>query len=91
MGWYRLHRLIADILRARPTARRERQDLQRRAAQWYRHNGMPLDAIELERAIASLRGTVAGLTDQDSLSTNLGKITASVSAVEQAAKLKPSV
>jgi len=41
---------------------------------------------ELERAIASLRGTIAGLTDQDSLSTNLGKITASVSAVEQAAK-----
>jgi hypothetical protein len=41
---------------------------------------------ELERAIASLRGTIAGLSDQDSLSTNLGKITASVSAVEQAAK-----
>jgi LuxR family transcriptional regulator, maltose regulon positive regulatory protein len=43
--WYRLHRLIADVLRARPTARRERRDLQRRAAQWYRNNGMPLDAI----------------------------------------------
>jgi hypothetical protein len=41
---------------------------------------------ELEKAIASLRGTIAGLTDQDSLSTNLGKITASVSGVEQAAK-----
>jgi PBP1b-binding outer membrane lipoprotein LpoB len=41
---------------------------------------------ELERAIASLKGTIAGLTDQDSVSTNLGKITASVSAVEQAAK-----
>ena len=41
---------------------------------------------ELERAVASLRGTVAGLTDQDSLSTNLGKIAASVGGVEQAAK-----
>ena len=41
---------------------------------------------ELERAIASLRGTIAGLSDQDSLSTNLGKIAASVGVVEQAAK-----
>ena len=41
---------------------------------------------ELEKAIASLRGTIAGLTDQDSLSTNLGKIAASVAGVEQAAK-----
>jgi len=43
--WYRLHRLIADILRARPTPRRRRRDLQRRAAEWFRGNGMPLDAI----------------------------------------------
>jgi len=41
---------------------------------------------ELERAVASLKGTIAGLTDQDSLSTNLGKIAASVAGVEQAAK-----
>ena len=41
---------------------------------------------ELERAIASLRGTIAGLSDQDSVSTNLGKIAASVGVVEQAAK-----
>jgi hypothetical protein len=41
---------------------------------------------ELGKAIASLRGTIAGLSDQDSLSTNLGKIAASVSGVEQAAK-----
>ena len=41
---------------------------------------------ELEKAIASLRGTLAGLSDQDSLSTNLGKIAASVGAVEQAAR-----
>jgi LuxR family transcriptional regulator, maltose regulon positive regulatory protein len=43
--WYRLHRLIADILRARPTPRRRRRDLQRRAAEWFRGNGMPLEAI----------------------------------------------
>ena len=41
---------------------------------------------ELERAVASLKATIAGLTDQDSLSTNLGKIAASVAGVEQAAK-----
>ncbi len=41
---------------------------------------------ELEKAIASLRATLAGLNDQDSLSTNLGKIAASVGAVEQAAR-----
>jgi hypothetical protein len=41
---------------------------------------------ELERAVASLKGTIAGLTDQESLSTNLGKIAASVAGVEQAAK-----
>ena len=41
---------------------------------------------ELEKAIASLRATLAGLSDQDSLSTNLGKIAASVGAVEQAAR-----
>ena len=43
-------------------------------------------AQELQSAIASLKGTLAGLSDQDSLSTNLGKIAASVGAVEQAAK-----
>jgi hypothetical protein len=43
-------------------------------------------SAELERAVASLRGTIAGLTGQDSLSTNLGKIAASVAGVEQAAK-----
>jgi hypothetical protein len=41
---------------------------------------------ELERAVGSLRGTIAGLTSQDSVSTNLGKIAASVGVVEQAAK-----
>jgi hypothetical protein len=41
---------------------------------------------ELQRAVASLKGTIAGLTDQDSLSTNLGKIAASVAGIEEAAK-----
>lgn len=43
--WYHLHRLIRDILRSRPAARRERRDLRRRAAEWFSRNGMPLDAI----------------------------------------------
>jgi LuxR family maltose regulon positive regulatory protein len=43
--WYRLHRLLADVLRARPAARRERRDLQRRAAEWFSQHTMPLQAI----------------------------------------------
>ena len=45
--WYRLHRLIADILRARPSRRSARRDLHRRAAEWFRRNDMPLEAIAL--------------------------------------------
>jgi len=41
---------------------------------------------ELEGASASLNAIIAGLGGQEDLSTNLGRITASVSAVEQAAK-----
>jgi hypothetical protein len=40
----------------------------------------------LEGASASLNTTLAGLDGQEDVSTNLGRITASVSAVEQAAK-----
>ena len=43
--WYHLHRLISDILRARPTPRRQIRDLHRRAAEWFSRNDMPLDAI----------------------------------------------
>jgi len=43
--WYRLHRLIADIVRTRPSRRSARRDLHRRAAEWFRRNGMPLEAI----------------------------------------------
>ena len=41
---------------------------------------------ELDDAVASLRGTIAGLNSQDSASADLGKIAASVGVVEQAAK-----
>jgi hypothetical protein len=40
---------------------------------------------ELEKASASLNSTITGLSSQDSPSTNLDKIAAPVSAVEQAA------
>jgi hypothetical protein len=39
----------------------------------------------LTAALGSLQGTLASLTDQTSLSTKLGALTASVGAVEQAA------
>jgi hypothetical protein len=40
----------------------------------------------LEQSLASLQTTIAGLSDQASLSAKLGAVTASVSGVEQAAK-----
>ena len=43
--WYRLHRLIADLLRTRITQRRMFRDLHRRAAEWYLHQAMPLEAV----------------------------------------------
>ncbi|MDD7942372.1 LuxR C-terminal-related transcriptional regulator [Actinomycetospora lutea] len=43
--WYRLHRLVLDLLRARPVARRDRRDRHRRAAEWFRREGMPLEAL----------------------------------------------
>ncbi|HWM05561.1 MAG TPA: LuxR C-terminal-related transcriptional regulator [Actinophytocola sp.] len=43
--WYRLHRLIADLLRTRITDPRALRDLHRRAAEWYRRHSMPLDAV----------------------------------------------
>jgi LuxR family maltose regulon positive regulatory protein len=49
--WYRLHRLIIDLLRARPTSSRRRRDLHRRAADWFQRHRMPLEALEV-----SLRG-----------------------------------
>jgi hypothetical protein len=49
-------------------------------------NQFPPQVAELEKASTSLNATISGLTSQDSLSANIGKITASVSAVEQAAR-----
>ena len=43
--WYRLHRLIADVLRTRITDPRTIRDVHRRAAEWYRRQSMPLDAV----------------------------------------------
>jgi LuxR family maltose regulon positive regulatory protein len=43
--WYRLHRLIADVLRARITRARTLRDLHRRAAEWHLHQAMPLEAL----------------------------------------------
>ena len=49
--WYVLHRLIVDLLRARPVSRRVRRDLHRRAAEWFRDHEMPLEAVR-----SALRG-----------------------------------
>ena len=50
--WYRLHRLIADVLRLpRITDRRMIRDVHRRVAEWYRRQSMPL-----ETARYALRG-----------------------------------
>ncbi|WP_433505436.1 LuxR C-terminal-related transcriptional regulator [Pseudonocardia halophobica] len=63
--WFRLHRLIQDILRARTLSSRERRDLHRRAAEWFRANGQPLEAIHfavtggLWRLAADLTGVHA--------------------------------
>jgi LuxR family maltose regulon positive regulatory protein len=63
--WFRLHRLILDILRARTLPSRERRDLHRRAAEWFRGRGMPLEAIRsavagnLWRLAADLTGVHA--------------------------------
>lgn len=43
--WYRLHRLIADVLRARIAQPRTFRDLHRRAAEWYLRHAMPVDAV----------------------------------------------
>jgi len=43
--WYRLHRLIADLLKTRISNPRTIRDVHRRAAEWYRRHSQPLDAI----------------------------------------------
>jgi LuxR family maltose regulon positive regulatory protein len=43
--WYRLHRLIADVLRLRVGDRRTLRELHRRAVVWHLQQAMPLDAV----------------------------------------------
>ena len=43
--WYRLHRLLVDFLDARLTDQRLRRDLNRRAADWFRSQHMPMQAL----------------------------------------------
>lgn len=43
--WYRPHRLVADLLRARPVPRRARRDRWRRATEWLQRNDMPVEAL----------------------------------------------
>lgn len=63
--WFRLHRLVLDILRARTIPARERRDLHRRATEWFRGHDMPLEAIRsavtggLWRLAADLTGVHA--------------------------------
>ena len=61
--WYRLHRLITDVLRARVSDPRTLRDIHRRAAEWYRHRSMPLDAIRyaLRGGLWSFAADLAGV------------------------------
>ena len=61
--WYRLHRLITDVLRARVSDPRILRDIHRRAAEWYRHRSMPLEAIRyaLRGGLWSFAADLAGV------------------------------
>jgi LuxR family maltose regulon positive regulatory protein len=69
--WFRLHRLVLDILRARSMPSRERRDLHRRAAEWFRGNGMPLEAIH-SSVTAGLWRLAADLTGIHALTLVMG-------------------
>lgn len=60
--WYRLHRMILDLVRAQPVPRRERRDGHRRAAEWFRNAGLPLDAVRsaVEGGLWSLAADLVG-------------------------------
>lgn len=60
--WYRLHRLVADILRARTAPAGERRDRHRRAAEWFRANDMSLEALRsaVDGRLWSLAADLAG-------------------------------
>ena len=57
--WYRLHRLLVDLLRARPLPSRRRRDLYRRAAEWFRDHAMPLQAVQ-----AAVQGPIWSLASE---------------------------
>ncbi|WP_433787847.1 LuxR C-terminal-related transcriptional regulator [Actinomycetospora sp. CA-101289] len=57
--WYRLHRLVLDLLRARPLPRRERRDLHRRASTWFAAHGTALEAVR-----AAVRGELWPLASE---------------------------
>ncbi len=61
--WYRLHRLIADVLRARVTDPRTIRDVHRRAAEWHRRHSLPLDAARyaLRGGLWSLAAEILGV------------------------------
>ena len=61
--WFRLHRLLADVLRPQITQRRLGRDLHRRAAQWYLHHASPLDAVRyaLQGDLWSLAAEIVGV------------------------------
>jgi LuxR family transcriptional regulator, maltose regulon positive regulatory protein len=73
--WYRLHRLITDLLRTRITDPRALRDVHRRAAEWHRRHSMPLEAVRyalrggLWPLAAELVGThIVALVSRDSIS-----------------------
>ncbi|MCE3555456.1 LuxR C-terminal-related transcriptional regulator [Pseudonocardia sp. RS11V-5] len=69
--WFRLHRLVLDILRARSLPSRRRRDLHRRAAEWFRGNGMPFEAIR-SSVTAGLWRLAADLTGVHALALVMG-------------------
>jgi LuxR family maltose regulon positive regulatory protein len=56
-GWYRYHRLFAEVLRA-TLPRAEQAALRIRASHWYEQNSLLPEAIEHLRAYASLSGDI---------------------------------
>ncbi|HEY2222557.1 LuxR C-terminal-related transcriptional regulator [Actinomycetospora sp.] len=54
--WFRLQRVVADVLRTRTPDPRVRRDRHRRAAEWYRRQSLPAPAIRL-----ALRGGLFSL------------------------------
>ncbi|QJY49182.1 LuxR C-terminal-related transcriptional regulator [Pseudonocardia broussonetiae] len=60
--WYRMHRLLGDVVRSRPAAEKGRRDRHRRAAEWFRRADLPLETIRSATAgrLWSLAAVVVG-------------------------------